>query len=318
MNAQVHGLHQKLERLASQHAALVVCNAQQQEAWEAQAGGDMKELRDAMGQLGSQLTPTQRQVMQLTTQVALLQGQLSSQRALNAMQQAILALTVLALGTNWAPTALWALAAAAIGGLFAALLSWSAEARREKRLAAELAAQQQALRLAALKTAGASEAGIAKAREAGASYQVVATASASEKSDDAPPPMSAATHALQARTVFGNKDIDDAVGCEGRVLGVGGSAVVRFDIAAAAFVSFSLTLQPARPHRPPTPKPQHSRPPPLTTSTTGPTAASSCAPTPATATLPSPASSATPPPSTWPTPPRSTTPGKLPSAAGRL
>jgi chromosome segregation ATPase len=68
-NTQVHSLNQKLERLASQHAALVAVNAQQQEAWEGAAGADMRELKDAISGLSAALAPTQRQVLQIALQV---------------------------------------------------------------------------------------------------------------------------------------------------------------------------------------------------------------------------------------------------------
>jgi hypothetical protein len=76
--------------------------------------------------------------------MAQLQGQLHSSRALGGVQQLLLCLALLALGTGWAPSALWALVAAAGAALVALMLGFGSEdpSDASAAVAARFAAQQ--------------------------------------------------------------------------------------------------------------------------------------------------------------------------------
>ncbi|KIZ02549.1 Phosphatidylinositol3,4,5-trisphosphate-dependent Rac exchanger 1 protein, partial [Monoraphidium neglectum] len=244
LNAQVHSLNQKLERLASQHATLLAANAQQQEVWEGQASSDLREVKEAIGQLAGALAATQEQVLQLVSQASSTHGLLSSQRAVSAVQQLIMALAMLALGTGWAPPALWALAAAAAGALAVVLMDWGADDARERRAAAQeqLAAQRLSARgLAARLSGGGGGGGLPPlitslqgerlgqrngggGAKLGAGGDVVGGAApggvcvvaststgstASEGGSDAPPPMAREAEALLVGRVMGGKLLED-------------------------------------------------------------------------------------------------------------
>jgi len=220
----VQSLNLKLERLATQHASLVACTAQQQEAWEGQTSQDLREVKEAIGQLAAIVAPSQRQMHHLTAQVAQLQGQLFSQRALAAVQHLVMALAVLALGTGWAPSALWALAAAAGAALVAVLMGFGNEEAADARAAAQelrfaQQQQQQQQQRAAIAARGGGAAagadqgvagGLEKALD-GSGLRVLATACGGSDVAAAPPPMTAATEALLIGRVFGGKTIDETV-----------------------------------------------------------------------------------------------------------
>jgi hypothetical protein len=236
LNAQVHGLNLKLERLAAQHAALLAGNAQQQELWEGQASQDLRDVKEAIGQLATMVAPAQRQVAHLETRVARLQGQLASQRALATVQHFVMALALLALGTGWAPTALWALAAAAAAAVAAVLFGFGADDSEELRAAAaerQLAAQQLRAGFGAASAAGAPHAihamsgataatNAAAARDAatafmakgadGSALRVMATACGAGEAAPAPAPMTDATRELLVGTAMAGKTIDETVG----------------------------------------------------------------------------------------------------------
>lgn len=232
MHAQVHSLNQKLERLASQHAALVVAHAQQQETWDAQASSDLRDLKEAINNLGSALAPTQRDVLAIAASVASLRAQASSQRALVAAQQAVMALALLAVGAGWPAPALWALAAAAAAGLLAVLLGWgdggAEEAERAAAAREALDAQARVARAMAERAQGAGGAAAANAGARGAgglapvatkgagarggALRVLATTSQGSAGSSAPPPMSAAVAELQAGRAIAGKTVDELVG----------------------------------------------------------------------------------------------------------
>jgi hypothetical protein len=223
----VHTLGQRLERLATQHAALVAVNAQQQEAWEVQAGSDLRVIKEGLGHLGAAMGPMQRQVGLLAAQVASLQGQLAAQRALGTMQQAIVALAALALGTGWGPAALWALAAASVGALAAAALAARAADGAGAAVAEAAAAAERAARLGMLQAArgcGSSGGGAGAAAAAGAcaAPQVAAAGMVTLHAGPAaggkaaagelePPPTAPEVEQLQCRHAYGAKTIDETV-----------------------------------------------------------------------------------------------------------
>lgn len=152
-------------------------------------------------------------------QVSQLQSQLSSQRTLAAAQKLLMALALLALGTNWGPAALWTLAAAAFAGLIMLLLGWGADeapahVTAHEQLLQQQKQQRQAGQSAAAATAAAAAAAAAagaKGGEAGALH-VLATASEGSECAPAPAPMAAATEELLVSRVFGSKTIDETVG----------------------------------------------------------------------------------------------------------
>jgi hypothetical protein len=175
--------------------------------------------------------------MMTSPQVAQLQSQMSSQRALVGTQHAIMAIAILAMGTGWAAPALWGLAAAAVGGLVAVLLGWgaddSAAAAERSSAALELlgaqrrASQQRAAGLAAGAGAGAGAGGAGgsggssprlrpvnvpggKSDGRGA-LRVLAAASEGSSASDAPAPATAAVEALQCGRVIRGKSIDSLV-----------------------------------------------------------------------------------------------------------
>ncbi|GBF96590.1 hypothetical protein Rsub_09336 [Raphidocelis subcapitata] len=241
LNAQVHGLNAKLERLAATHAALASDAARRLDAWEGAASEDLREIRSAVSSLAASMAPTQRQVLALGSQVAGLQAQLTSARALGAVQQLLITLAALAIGTGWAPRALWALAAAAAAGVAAVLLGVGrGEEAAAQVLAGEAGAAAAAQRRAAALHGGSFGGGAAAAGGGGAlaaaaaaaarddarggdqgrgaggfgskdapGLRVLATASA--EGEPAPPPMGEGARKLLVGSVMAGKTIDETV-----------------------------------------------------------------------------------------------------------
>ncbi|KAI8468383.1 MAG: hypothetical protein J3K34DRAFT_523009 [Monoraphidium minutum] len=222
LNAQVNALNHKLERLASQHASLVAAHAQQQESWEGQAGADLQALKDAIAALAAGLAPAQLQVMHVSSRVEQVQAALASARSLAGVQQALLALALLALGTGWSGPALWGLAAAAVGGLAALLLGGFNGGSGGGGGGGALEAQRAAARESVLSAGAARAAAAAGGKPAAAPplrskgaapLRVLATASESSAGAGGggavPPAMAAEVALLQVGRAIGGKAIDD-------------------------------------------------------------------------------------------------------------